>query len=217
MKPQSHTNTRSQIPSQYKSKQQSPPIVTNKPRMDRRKMESDAAAAANALFRTRPPPTPPAPKSQQQPKENTTSSSSINGSSSGSIQSRKRKQNVVNQYVSILDTWFGKNATNNQSTKRFEDVIGLMLDIWSGEKVVEDDIRNNMEKMIRNRNNQNETFIVIVNMLNIFIEKYEHIVQLVDKQKLKTLPGKNTISRMSMDVGLVINDGNLYQKKYRGW
>ena len=140
-----------------------------------------------------------------------------NGSSSGSIQSRKRKQNVVNQYVSILDTWFGKNATNNQSTKRFEDVIGLMLDIWSGEKVVEDDIRNNMEKMIRNRNNQNETFIVIVNMLNIFIEKYEHIVQLVDKQKLKTLPGKNTISRMSMDVGLVINDGNLYQKKYRGW
>ena len=52
-----------------------------------------------------------------------------NGSSSGSIQSRKRKQNVVNQYVSILDTWFGKNATNNQSTKRFEDVIGLMLDI----------------------------------------------------------------------------------------
>ena len=127
------------------------------------------------------------------------------------------KQSVVNQYVSILDTWFGKNATNNQSTKRFEDVIGLMLDIWSGEKVVEDDIRNNMEKMIRNRNNQNETFIVIVNMLNIFIEKYEHIVQLVDKQKLKTLPGKNTISRMSMDVGLVINDGNLYQKKYRGW
>ena len=54
-------------------------------------------------------------------------------------------------------------------------------------------------------------------MLNIFIEKYEHIVQLVDKEKLKTLPGKNTISRMSMDVGLVINDGNLYQKKYRGW
>ena len=92
-----------------------------------------------------------------------------------------------------------------------------MLDIWSGEKVVEDDIRNNMEKTIRNRSNQNETFIVIVNMLNIFIEKYEHIVQLVDKQKLKTLPGKNTISRMSMDVGLVINDGNLYQKKYRGW
>ena len=37
------------------------------------------------------------------------------------------------------------------------------------------------------------------------------------KEKLKTLPGKNTISRMSMDVGLVINDGNLYQKKYRGW
>ena len=92
-----------------------------------------------------------------------------------------------------------------------------MLDIWSGEKVVEDDIRNNMEKMIRNRSNQNETFSVSVNMLNIFIEKYEHIVRLVDKEKLKTLPGKNTISRMSMDVGLVINDGNLYQKKYRGW
>jgi hypothetical protein len=119
----------------------------------------------------------------------------------------QKKKQFVSQYVSILDTWFGKDAT----TAYFQTVITLMLELWSEKEP------NNTGGISIGNENGIETSILIIQMLNMFIEKYSHTVQIVKQKKLALLPGAKTIGRKSFDVGLVIGDGNLFQRQYKGW
>ena len=127
----------------------------------------------------------------------------------------------------------GKNATDNKSTACFHRVIELVFDVWRRSPNADEAYRDSEQTRSSITTNISEekridtasvgnrstsaTCILVLRMLNMFIEKYDHIAQIVAKKKLKILPGARSVHRRSVDVGLVVNDGNLYRKKYKGW
>ena len=112
------------------------------------------------------------------------------------------------EYVSILDSWFGRNATNNSATETFQHVIKLILNAWN--------VREKHSGRAPLTSKYSQSCLTIITLLNILIARYPHIVEIIQKLKCNIL-SPQSVARKSLDVGLVTDDGNLYKQNYYGW